>query len=232
MAATIRCGPHALASGLTAAALHRFDGFEPGLIEITVPPEEKYRLRGVRVRRAMVEACDRCHVGVIPATLPMRTLIDLSGIVAEASLVRALDGAERDGKVKRHVLSRRLDDLGPRPGTAPLRRVLWQREAIGRTPQSVLERAFLDLVARNGLPAPVCQYPVVRSDGKAAYLDFAYPDRRLAIEVDGNCAHATPAQRAADHERANQLPEWRFVRFTHEDVDCRPAYVIAVLSRS
>jgi hypothetical protein len=153
-------------------------------------------------------------------------------VVDEAMLVRALDGAERDGKVHRHVLAWRLDELGRRPGTATLRRVLSQRETVGRTPQSVLERAFLDLVATSGLPEPVGQYPVVRADGRPAFLDFAYPDRRLAIEVDGNCAHATPAQRAADHERANQLPEWRFVRFTYEDVNERAEYVVGVLTRS
>jgi hypothetical protein len=109
---------------------------------------------------------------------------------------------------------------------------LHKREAIGRTPQSVLERAFLDLLATAGLPVPICQYPVARADGKRAYLDFAYPDRGLAIEVDGSDAHATPAQRASDHERANQLPKWRFVRFTYEDVNDRPEYVVAVITRS
>src|SRR5690242_16696689 len=191
MAAILRCGPNALASGLTAAALHRFDGFEPGPIAVTVPPSAKLVVRGVRVRRAVVEPLDRCHVGVIPATSPVRTLIDLGAVVDEATLVRALDTAERDGKVQRQVLARRLDEMRGHPGTATLRRLLARREQIRHTPQSVLERAFLELVARHGLPAPMCQYPVVRADGKPAVLDFAYPERRLAIEVDGNVAHAT-----------------------------------------
>jgi hypothetical protein len=169
---------------------------------------------------------------VIPATTPLRTLIDLGAVVDESMLVRALDGAERDGRVHRHVLARRIAELGNRPDTAALRRVLSRREAVGRTPESVLERAFLDLVVAAGLPVPECQYPVVRTDGKPAYLDFAYPDRHLAIEVDGNFAPATPTQRAADNERANQLPAWRFVRFTYEDVNARPEYVVAVVSGS
>jgi very-short-patch-repair endonuclease len=231
-AALVRCGPKAVASHRSAAALHAFDGFTRGPLDVTVRPQEKYSVTGVRVWRLMLSPEDRCRVGVIPATSPVRTLIDLGSVVDEATLVRALDGAERDGKVKRHVLVRRLDELGRRQGTAVLRRVLSQREAIGRTPQSVLERAFLDLVTAAGLPQPVRQHPVVRADGKPAYLDFAYPDRRLAIEVDGNCAHATPAQRASDHERTNHLPEWRFLRFTYEDVYDRPDYVITVLGRN
>ena len=89
---------------------------------------------------------------------------------------------------------------------------------------------MLRLLAAHGLPVPVCQYPVTRRDGRTAYLDFAYPDRRVAIEVDGNGSHATPAARSADNERSNQLPDWRFVRFTYEDVTGRGNAVAATVA--
>jgi very-short-patch-repair endonuclease len=57
----------------------------------------------------------------------------------------------------------------------------------------------------------------------------ATTDRRLAIEVDGNGSHATPSQRDADHERSNQLPRWRFVRFTYEQVFEQPGAVAAIV---
>jgi very-short-patch-repair endonuclease len=73
---------------------------------------------------------------------------------------------------------------------------------------------------------------VQRADGTPAFLDFAYPERALAIETDGNGSHATPAQRSADNVRSNQLPGWRFLRFTYEDVTERPDAVAAVVARN
>jgi very-short-patch-repair endonuclease len=200
-AATLHVRRGGTAVGLSAAALHRFDGFPEGPIDVV----------GVRF-----DAVDLCHVGVIRATTPVRTIIDLAALVDERSLVRALDSAERDGKVKRPVLVKRLAELGRRRGTAALRRVLERREAVGHTPRTVLERALLDAFAGAALPTPICQYRVVRADGVLAYLDFALPDVMLAIEVDGNASHATPAQRAADNDRTNALPGWRVLRFTCE----------------
>jgi hypothetical protein len=46
----------------------------------------------------------------------------------------------------------------------------------------------------------------------------------------GNVAHATPAQRAADYERANSLPRWRFVWLTYNDVLERPGYAAAAVA--
>ncbi len=217
LAAVRRGGPRARASGRSAAALHRFDGYGEGPLDVVVP-------------RTPFAAIDRCTVGCIPATSPARTILDLGRVVDEAALVRALDSAERDGKVERHLLLARLADERHRPGIARLARVSERREAVGHTPRSVLERAFLDLLAAHGLPAPFCQYEVTRRDGRTAYLDFAYPDLRLAIEVDGNGSHATPARRGADNDRSNQLPLWRFVRFTYEDVTGRAESLAATVA--
>ena len=64
-----------------------------------------------------------------------------------------------------------------------------------------------------------------------AYLDFAYRDLGLGIEVDGNIAHATPTQRAADNERANgvMLRDIRLIRFTYEQVMHEPEMVAATV---
>ena len=64
-----------------------------------------------------------------------------------------------------------------------------------------------------------------------AYLDFAYRDLGLGIEVDGNIAHATPTQRAADNKRANgvMLRDIRLIRFTYEEVMREPEMVAATV---
>ena len=56
---------------------------------------------------------------------------------------------------------------------------------------------------------------------------FAYRDLGLGIEVDGNVAHATPSQRAADNTRGNAiaLRDIRLLRFTYEQVTYEPEMV-------
>jgi very-short-patch-repair endonuclease len=95
----------------------------------------------------------------------------------------------------------------------------------------VLERKMLRLLAAHGLPRPVCQHRVVRPDSQVADLDFAYPEQRVAIEVDGHVGHATRRQRGSDARRGNQivLADWRVLRFTYEDVTRRPGYVAEVV---
>jgi hypothetical protein len=229
-------GATALVSHGTAAAVHRFDGFSarPGRpSHITVATSSRFARDGWRVHRSgSLLAIDRCHVGVIPATSPLRTIIDLAAVAPIEQVEEALDGAERDGKVNRHALEERVAQLrtSGRNGIAVIGALLDRRATIAALPASVLERRFRRILERHGLPQPVAQYRVTRTDGRTAYLDFALVEQRVAVELHGNGAHATPRQRAADYERANTLPDWQFIAFTYEDVMQREAYVASCVS--
>jgi hypothetical protein len=199
---------------------------------VVVPSTSRVRPSEVRVHHSStLEAIDRCHVGPIPATSPLRTLIDLGAVTSLEHVEEALDGAERDGKVKRQVLERRVVQLraSGRNGVATIATILEQRATHASTPTSVLERRFLRVLRDHQLPVPVAQHAVQRVDDRTARLDFAYLDLAIAIELQSNLAHATREQRASDYERANRLPHWRFVQFTYEDVLRRPAYVASVV---
>jgi hypothetical protein len=232
LASCLAAGPDALASHRTAAALHRFDGV-PKLdqvpIDVLLPRQARFRTTHFVVHRsANIAAIDRCYVGVIPATSPMRTIIDLGAVASPEQVEEALDGAERDGKVKRRALEHRVAELRA-PGRTGIATIAAILDGRGAVPASVLERRFMRVLDRHGLPRPVPQHAVRRRDGRDAFLDFAYPEAALAIELQGNKDHATPAQRASDYERANQLPDWRFVSFTYEDVMRREHYVAEVV---
>ena len=110
-----------------------------------------------------------------------------------------------------------------RTGVAAIGRILYRRAELAGIPHSVLERRMLRLLEQHGVALPACQVPVRRPDGRMAYLDFAYRDLGLGIEVDGNIAHATPAQRSADNVRGNgvALRDIRLIRFTYEQVTAR-----------
>ncbi len=82
------------------------------------------------------------------------------------------------------------------------------------------------LLQRRGLPAPTFQY-VVTGPGFRYRVDFAYPEVRIVIEVDGWRFHATRAAFEADRQRDAMLESagWTVLRFTWLQVTRRPGWV-------
>jgi hypothetical protein len=223
LAACLDGGPECVASHRTAATLHKFDGFEPGVIEVLVPMAVRMRRREVVVHHTRdLPPWDRTMVGNIPVTTPARTLIDLGGVVPADIVEEAFDGAERDRKVTRSQVERRYVDLraNGRTGIGAMTQLLPQRLSPGRVPWNKLERRFLRLMERAGLPAPTTKYKVRLPDGQEYELDFAWVEHRVGVEVDGHGAHAKQSQRAADNNRANDLADvdWSLRRFTYQQV--------------
>ena len=58
-------------------------------------------------------------------------------------------------------------------------------------------------------------------------IDFAYPERRLAIEYDEYIEHTRPDKWAEDKRRQNDLVEvgWTVIRFQWTDLRDNPAGV-------
>ena len=77
---------------------------------------------------------------------------------------------------------------------------------------------------------------VVEGDDGAivARADIAYPDARLAIEVDGYRYHTGRAAWQYDVSRSNALIArgWRVLRFAWDDVTARPGHVLAAVRRA
>ncbi|HEV3364368.1 MAG TPA: DUF559 domain-containing protein, partial [Acidimicrobiia bacterium] len=67
-----------------------------------------------------------------------------------------------------------------------------------------------------------------------AEVDFAYPEVKLAIEVDGFDAHGTPRAMAKDFVRQNGLVPygWRVLRFTWGQVCDEPEMVADAIRRA
>ena len=90
-----------------------------------------------------------------------------------------------------------------------------------------LERRFLALCRRAGLPRPACQVIHRRGGQTVARVDFDFDPSPLVVEVEGQVAHATPRQRQRDAERRRDLHRMgRLVyTFTFDDVYQRPRTV-------
>jgi very-short-patch-repair endonuclease len=92
---------------------------------------------------------------------------------------------------------------------------------------TMLERDFLRLMREAGLPRPRTQ--VIFRDGQrtAARVDFLFPEFMLVVEVSGRLGHSSPAERARDAQRRNELQDigLRVYEFTWEQVTKRPGWV-------
>ena len=99
-------------------------------------------------------------------------------------------------------------------------------------PESPLETRFLRLLRRAGLPKPIAQLEIRDRGRLIARVDFAYPEARLAIEVDGYRWHAGRARWEHDLRRRNAITAfgWRVVHVTSTDLDERPCDLLAMVA--
>jgi very-short-patch-repair endonuclease len=178
---------------------------------------------------------DITEIDGIPCTRPVRTFLDLGAVLSTDELETVLNEGIRRHLLSGEPITRRLEELGPlRRGTAVVRAALRRHVPRRRAPESVLETRFLQLVRSAGLPEPVPQFQIVLGDGLAARLDFAYPRRRVAIELDGAAFHSGADAQQRDRRRDNGLGAsgWRVLRFDWDDVTRRCDYVLGVIKAS
>lgn len=218
LSAVLAAPEPAYASHRTAARLWRLP-IEPGdRIEITTLIERQVRIDGVRSHRSgSWDERDVAFVGRIPTTSAARTLADLSSALTEAELGAALDEGMRKGALSLSAMHAVAQRFGIAPGRSPKTMVAVLAKRIpGYDPgDSELETHVWEVIHDAGLPLPRRRHPI-RVDGRRYVIDLAYPEQRIAIEVDGFGVHGP--RTAFDQDRARQnalvLDEWRVLRFT------------------
>jgi hypothetical protein len=150
---------------------------------------------------------DLTFVGPIPATTPIRTLIDVCGDLDRAPATDLVDRAIARGLVRPIRLERRARELAA-PARTGATRVL---KAIA-TSHPELERArnrwearVLRLIRSFDLPEPIPNFSV-RVGGANRVLDFAWSAARASLEFDGYGPHVdTPRVFDDDRVRQNAL---------------------------
>lgn len=233
LAAVFWAGEGAVASNRSAAARWGLTGFEEGPIEITLGRSREPR-GSIRIFHRELPEHHITRFGPLPITRVERTIFDLASNLDERELGRVLDDALRSGKVTPGRIRSVFRELaGPgRQGTEVMRRVLTARDDSVAPTDSELEDLLLGLIKKAGLPLPVLQYEV-RSGGRRFYIDLAYPERRLAIEVQGYAYHSALERFEDDRVRHNLLQNlgWRILYFTWDDVVNHPQRTVAALRR-
>lgn len=228
IAAVFACGEGALLSHRSAGALWGLVPWRGGLIDVSVPARRNPRPRGVRVHRRTAETFEVSSlIDRIAVTSVIQTFIDLATELGDDEIHGAVREGDRLERVDPEGLRRALEGHTGQPGAGRLRTLL-DRETFTLT-DSELERRFIPIARRVGLPHPLTQVHV-----NGFRVDFYWPHLGLVVETDGLRYHRTPTQQTRDrvrdqtHTAAGMTP----LRFTRAQVRWRPSVVEAVLRRT
>jgi very-short-patch-repair endonuclease len=206
----------------------------PALPELSVlAGAHDIRRQGIIVHKSVdLDQSQSSSRAGIPVTNPLRTLVDLAGTAAPMQLAHAVDVAIAAQLVTVAGLLAELQRLARpgRPGIDALRRHLRARGFIGAPAPSVLESRMRRLVRTLRLPPPTVELRV--GDNGEYRLDLAWPEIRLAVEVDGYIWHFSDQHKQRDDSRRNDLQEqgWTVLVFNWRQVSRDPAAVAAKIT--
>ena len=160
-------------------------------------------------------------------TTPVQTLIDMSLRLDRPGVERMINEADKYNLTNPPRLREALDERIGEPGVALLRRILDRRTF--RLTKEELERRFLPLAEKSGLPVPLTGEIVNEFE-----VDFYWPALGLVVETDGLRYHRTPAEQARDRlrDQAHTAAGLTQLRFTHEQVRYEPEYVVRILAQT
>lgn len=228
-AAVLACGAGAFIHRWSAAhawGLTRADE-RPHPVQVATRAGQRRRRPGIEVRRVRtLEGRDLTRLHGIPVTTPPRTLCDLAADVHPGTLERAVTEAIARGLTTMTELQGLARRSAGRPGAGVLREVLKGDVSFTR---SRAEDLFLRLVRRAGMPRP-------KVNGRVAghEVDFYWPDRRLAVEIDGRAFHVSPGAFERDRLRDAELDAAgvRVVRVTWRQLESDREGLLFRLGRS
>lgn len=230
VAAVLACGPGAVLSHRSAAALWGIRPPTSGAIEVTTA--SKSRSHGAIHRHYSVLPEDEMteHDGIAVTTVP-RTIFDLAATepqhVAEAALRQAEYLRLHDRLSLPHLLARHPRRRGSRAiGQALARR----RETAGHS-RSWLEEIFLPFLDRHRLPRPPRLNAWIEAGGRRFQVDCFWPATNAIVELDGFAAHGTRSAFREDRARDRKLRVAGFgvTRIAPEQLDEEPEAIAADL---
>jgi hypothetical protein len=229
MAAVLACGPGAVLSHRSAAALLGLRPTNRARIDVTVPARSAREHPSTEVHRSTtLRPGDTTRVNNIPCTTVARTQLDLAEVINRRGVERAFDQAEILEAFDLRALQDQLECNAHRPAARVVRAVLKEHYS-GSTPTwSKFEERFLAFARGAGLPRPEVNYWIVLHDGGPPIrADFAWPAQRVIVETDGRRTHRT--RQAFERDRRNDLrltvAQWRPMRVTWRRLDEEPALV-------
>lgn len=230
-------GPGALASHRSAAYLWDLDGSRAGRPEIVAPRHRRGRYDQARCHESTdLHLAGPVELDGIPCTGIARTLVDLGAVLPVERVQQSVDDAIRRGLCGwddlLHALT--MHARRGRRGVAALRSVLDVSYGAS-VPDSRFNRLVERLIVESGLEPPAIEHEVRDVTGALiARVDLAYPDLRIAIELDGRAFHLSSQAFESDRRRQNalELHGWLVLRYTWQQYKDEPWRIVADIRRA
>jgi REase_MTES_1575 len=236
MAAVLACGPEAVLSYRSAAALHELRHTDRSKIDVTIPGRSPRRHPGIDLHRSTtLRPEDTTRVRNIPVTTVERTVLDLGQVIDRRGVERACNQAEI---LDVFDLDGLLDQIGRNHGRLAARRLraVLDDHYPGSTPTwSRLEEKFLALCRAARLPGPEVNAWITPDDGDPTSIrvDFVWREQRLIVETDGHSTHRT--RQAFEHDRTRDqrltVAGWTVIRITWRQLSRHPEQVAETIAR-
>ncbi|MGZ6641283.1 MAG: DUF559 domain-containing protein [Solirubrobacteraceae bacterium] len=229
LAAVLACGPGAMLSHRSAAALLDLLPYASATIHVTAP-RSRHQQRGIRLHRARsLDALDTTTVRGIPTTAVPRTALDLAAtepphrterLLAQADRLGIYDGRALDDVIARNNGHRGTGALGAHLHRAPL------------LTRSELEAILLQAARARGIEDPLSDHPIHLPQDGPITVDFYFPSARLIIEADSWRHHRSRASFEDDRARDLELTAlgYRVVRLTARQLRAGAAEVLALVA--
>jgi very-short-patch-repair endonuclease len=233
MAAVLACGPGAVLSHRSAAALWRLREDRRPVFDVTAPNRRGRMPRGIAAHRdGSLTDADRTVLRGIPCTSVARTLLDLAAVVPIGDLRKAISEAEVLRLLDHHAVRRLIKRSRGRRGVARLRLALDEIHPLTKRTRSELERLFLRMCVRAGLPEPEVNVEL-EVDGRLVKPDFLWRDAGLIVEADSRRYHDTDSAFQLDRRREQRLmlAGWSVARCTWEQVEREPRQLAQTVGR-
>ena len=217
-AAALWAGEQAAVSGSAAAYWHGLLDRAPDEIEVTVPRRcGPGRRPGVRVRRRDLAAVDLIGTRNLWTTALPLTVLETAVALPDGSafLDRALQRHVRFATAYRAFCR----NMG-RHGSSAAGRML---VAAADRADSAAERLLVRILRAAAIDGWVLGYPF-----GPWRIDLAFPESKVAVEVDGWAWHVDAERFRNDRRKQNALVRagWDPLRFTWHDLDQGPAAAI------
>ncbi len=217
-AAVLWGGEGSAVAAASAAAVWRLPDFAPGPVEIAAGAGKRSR-DFVVVHRWQLEPVDVTKRRGLSVTTPERTLADLAPRLGRRRFDAAFHHCLHVGMATFDELEAIAARRAGTPGSRLLRDALAAYS--GNPPAgSPLEARLTRRLVESNLPEP-CRQHEVRLGTRRFYLDFAWPDHLVGLEVDGYRWHSSRTAWEKDRIRIAELRRagWTVIQATKNDVD-------------
>jgi very-short-patch-repair endonuclease len=238
------CGPGAVLSHHSAAALYRFDSTKPRPTAIHISARRTCGVRsapGLAISRPR-QLPEFTIIDGLPTTTRAQTVLDLAAIVSPIELRRIVESALRGADPRRPADWRtdvlvdliRLTTAHPHHrGTGAVLRILAVRPPDARPTGSLPETALLQVLEQHGIE--VITQPTLTVHVSDREFHTYFPDQMIVAgqsltEVDGG-GHLEAQRAYSDAIRQNRLVGFHLFRFPANRVMHRTDEVVAELRR-